>query len=84
LNGSPRHDQLAPQRAIGKTVILRNRALDGMRPCCVPAVRLTFDRGTIVASDLDPGRDLADTAGSMDAQCSLSRPASCYAAIKTR
>jgi len=50
-----------------------------------PAVRLTFDRGTIVARDLDPGRDLANTAGfQWDARVQAYRaPASCYVAIKT-
>jgi len=51
-----------------------------------PAVRLTFDRGTIVASDPDPGLDLADTAGfHWDARVQAYRArASSYASIKTR
>ena len=51
-----------------------------------PAVRLSFDRGTIVARDPDPGLDLADTAGfQWDARVQAYRArASSYAAIKTR
>ena len=51
-----------------------------------PAVRLSFDRGTIVASDPDPALDLADTAGfQWDARVQAYRArASSYATIKTR